>query len=427
MSSMDMIAVCSTTPPSLLSFLRAKAQIKKEMRVEDEVAELLPELTGFWRRYGVQNSLVGVADSSRYFHVQTPSSEEQQRELEAQLRAEWSDVQPVRGLAHFYRVSSRVTLSHSRLHSEGTVCGMDVTGGAVVQCGLQLRPGQHVLDLCCAPGMKMLLCARAVAAAGGTVTGVDCSADRISTTRSLLRKLGGKSMRLFCADGTRFSVLAPPDAETAKMWRDERKDDEKHVPVARNRLSSSSGVLEEWPKAEWAAAATSKKKRQRLFDLPGLVWADSYSLRVDSYALYDRVMVDADCTTDGAMRHHLARARAERDRGDSATVTSKREDYRSDEDVRKVCELQRQLLFRGWDLLKPGGILVYCTCSLLREENEDVVLALLNKVGEQAAIEPLEGLDRLEVPMERSRFLADTCYFRGGNILYAARIRKQQK
>ena len=37
------------------------------------------------------------------------------------------------------------------------------------------------------------------------------------------------------------------------------------------------------------------------------------------------------------------------------------------------------MLESGWSLLKKGGRLLYCTCSLLREEDEDVVKMFLEK------------------------------------------------
>jgi 16S rRNA (cytosine967-C5)-methyltransferase len=40
-------------------------------------------------------------------------------------------------------------------------------------------------------------------------------------------------------------------------------------------------------------------------------------------------------------------------------------------------ELQRRLLDAAAEMLKPGGTLVFCVCSLAREEGEDVVDAFL--------------------------------------------------
>ena len=51
--------------------------------------------------------------------------------------------------------------------------------------------------------------------------------------------------------------------------------------------------------------------------------------------------------------------------------------------VKRLAKLQRMLLHSGIAALKPGGTLVYSTCSLLQEENE----AVLAKVPEDVTIE----------------------------------------
>src|SRR5450830_1565472 len=58
------------------------------------------------------------------------------------------------------------------------------------------------------------------------------------------------------------------------------------------------------------------------------------------------------------------------------------------EDLTGFAETQRRLLAAALDLIAPGGTLVYVTCSLEREENEDVVEALLDKRPEFARVVP---------------------------------------
>jgi 16S rRNA (cytosine967-C5)-methyltransferase len=68
--------------------------------------------------------------------------------------------------------------------------------------------------------------------------------------------------------------------------------------------------------------------------------------------LADRVLVDAPCMGTG--------------------VINRRPDLRfrrSEEDLPNLIELQRQLLANATTLVKPGGILVYATCSIEPEEN----------------------------------------------------------
>jgi len=69
--------------------------------------------------------------------------------------------------------------------------------------------------------------------------------------------------------------------------------------------------------------------------------------------LYDGVLLDAPCTATGTIRRHPDIARVKRP-----------------EDVTVLAALQARMLDRAVELLRPGGILVYCTCSLEPEEGE---------------------------------------------------------
>ena len=75
-------------------------------------------------------------------------------------------------------------------------------------------------------------------------------------------------------------------------------------------------------------------------------------------ASFDGVLVDAPCTNTGVLRRRVeARWRL------------------SPGDVEALASIQRDLLERALPLVKPGGRLVYSTCSLEPEENEGVVTA----------------------------------------------------
>jgi NOL1/NOP2/sun family putative RNA methylase len=77
---------------------------------------------------------------------------------------------------------------------------------------------------------------------------------------------------------------------------------------------------------------------------------------------FDRVLVDAPCSAEGTLRKESALA----DGASSATVL-------------RLTRLQKMLILRGFDLLKPGGVLVYSTCTFAPEENEAVVQHLLRE------------------------------------------------
>jgi len=75
---------------------------------------------------------------------------------------------------------------------------------------------------------------------------------------------------------------------------------------------------------------------------------------------FDGVLVDAPCAATGTIRRHP----------DVAWL-------KHEADINALAALQRRLLQKAVALLKPGGTLVYCTCSLEPEEGEQAIEALL--------------------------------------------------
>ena len=78
---------------------------------------------------------------------------------------------------------------------------------------------------------------------------------------------------------------------------------------------------------------------------------------------FDRILLDAPCSNTGVIRRRV--------------------DVRwrlTEEDFIRMPEQQFALLRRVADLLKPGGVLVYSTCSLEREEDEEVVQRALQQI-----------------------------------------------
>lgn len=71
---------------------------------------------------------------------------------------------------------------------------------------------------------------------------------------------------------------------------------------------------------------------------------------------YDRILIDAPCSGFGVIRRHP-------DIKHHRTLT----------DIKALTDLQNAILKNLWPLLKPGGLLLYVTCSILPEENEQQV------------------------------------------------------
>jgi len=76
--------------------------------------------------------------------------------------------------------------------------------------------------------------------------------------------------------------------------------------------------------------------------------------------LFDRILLDAPCSALGVVRRHP----------DIKLL-------RRTEDIVALQALQKAILEAIWKLLKPGGVLVYATCSILKQENEQQIESFL--------------------------------------------------
>ena len=77
--------------------------------------------------------------------------------------------------------------------------------------------------------------------------------------------------------------------------------------------------------------------------------------------LFDKILVDAPCTGTGVIRRHP----------DIKLIRKPR-------DLSHIVEVQASILKNLWLMLKPGGILVYATCSILKDENENQISKFIN-------------------------------------------------
>jgi 16S rRNA (cytosine967-C5)-methyltransferase len=118
--------------------------------------------------------------------------------------------------------------------------------------------------------------------------------------------------------------------------------------------------------AEVTALDRSEPRLRRLRDnltrlklAADIVVADALAYET---APFDAVLLDAPCSATGTIRRHP-------DVAWSRTL----------EDVLKLADLQRRLLDSAAALVKPGGVLVYATCSLEPDEGERQVEAFLGR------------------------------------------------
>lgn len=117
-------------------------------------------------------------------------------------------------------------------------------------------------------------------------------------------------------------------------------------------------------------------------------WAgDILGVIPDSWEPGDRVLLDAPCSGLGVLRR----------RADSRW-------RKTPGDIEQLTNLQLGMLTRAADLVRPGGILVYSTCTLEPEENEQVVKAFLvehseftpESLSDPLAFFPFAGEDEIQ-------------------------------
>ncbi len=137
--------------------------------------------------------------------------------------------------------------------------------------------------------------------------------------------------------------------------------------------------------ADVLAVDRSAKRLKRLEENLARLGLKAETRAIDATALdgesFDAILLDAPCSATGTIRRHP----------DVAWT-------KSAADLGKLADLQRRLLEAAARLVRPGGRLVYCTCSLEPEEGEDQAEAFLarhpgfERVPVRPEEIPLEGV-----------------------------------
>jgi 16S rRNA (cytosine967-C5)-methyltransferase len=109
-------------------------------------------------------------------------------------------------------------------------------------------------------------------------------------------------------------------------------------------------------------------------------------------SLFDRILLDAPCSATGVIRRHP----------DIKLL-------RGAEDIKKLVEIQQNLLSALWACLKPGGLLLYTTCSVLKQENEEIVASFLAR-SNNAKYEAIAADWGVECLYGRQLFPIDNCH-----------------
>lgn len=136
-------------------------------------------------------------------------------------------------------------------------------------------------------------------------------------------------------------------------------------------------ILETEPTVEMVALDISKERTKLIVENLERLQLTASILTADAThtadwwngKLFDRILLDAPCSATGVIRRHP----------DIKYL-------RKLSDITKLTAQQLHLLNSLWPLLKPGGILVYATCSILPEENTEVMRIFLSQHTDAACL-----------------------------------------
>lgn len=127
---------------------------------------------------------------------------------------------------------------------------------------------------------------------------------------------------------------------------------------------------------------------------------------LDDFFSFDQILLDAPCSGSGTLQVENEKVKQ--------NFTEKL--------IQKSVASQAALLKKAITVLKPGGEMVYSTCSVLKEENEEIVLPVLK--GNRVEVVPLEGqgLPLLPVEIKGSLCLAPNEWYEG---FFIVKLRKK--
>eukprot|EP00127_Corallochytrium_limacisporum_P006096 Clim_evm45s218 gene=Clim_evmTU45s218 len=324
-----------------------------------ETEKLKESLVTFCRANSIDSEAYWVAlhnqTKIRYIRVKEDLRNDINRDVIA-AAFEGVDIRAIDWCSGFYSLhptsdTTEISLASNSLYKEGKVYGLDVSSGYCVRA-LGVEAGNDVLDICAAPGGKMCFLAELIGSSG-SVTAVDISERRANICASLVKKYSLQNVRVVCMDGRKFNWPAPRETVNG---------------------------IQRLPLKKKALRQIRQRNRRK-----GLIYSSVRNqgpIEVNTevtQGCYDRVLVDAECTHDGSLRHILKNI----NRG---TLPG----HLDEKGQQWIQSLQADLLRAGWKNLKPGGELVYATCSLSTAQNEEVVEAFLQEKRAEVTVVPLE-------------------------------------
>ncbi|KAI5192475.1 hypothetical protein NEMIN01_2039 [Nematocida minor] len=251
-----------------------------------------------------------------------------------------------------FSYSSEILISKTEEYKESFLLPMSLWSIIAVDL-LDIKSDSTVLDMCCAPGMKLIysglvLKLKAKEALSGAVedskaanapisiTGIDISKNRLSITKSLVKKYKVPGVRLLLGNAETSVSTPVVQIQVGKRELQEKKDKIK----------------------ETAELGEKEVCRCNMEENSYPPYYTSTGLRKIGHAhqkKYSRILVDPECSQTSTVKYLEGKRPPEKN----------------------YPIHQTKILQNSIEMLKPGGIVIYSTCTFEDSENEKVVEEVL--------------------------------------------------
>ncbi len=124
--------------------------------------------------------------------------------------------------------------------------------------------------------------------------------------------------------------------------------------------------------------------------------------KLSDFFSFDKILLDAPCSGSGTM-----------------SIFDKNF---NEELIKRSSKTQEELLKKALKILKPGGEMVYSTCSILKQENEDILSKVLTKAN--AEIEPINLTENIVTLPSKIEGTITVCPTENYEGFFVAKIRK---
>ncbi|KAK3491706.1 S-adenosyl-L-methionine-dependent methyltransferase [Neurospora crassa] len=219
---------------------------------------------------------------------------------------------------------------------------------------MDLRPGMTVLDMCAAPGSKAAQLLEMI------------HRGEEARIRHVIKQFGGSVDEIKSADDDAARLEADPSDDgraTGMLIANDADYKRSHMLIHQlKRLSSPNMIVTNHDATMY----------------PSLRIPNPEDPSKPNYLKFDRILADVPCSGDGTLRKNV---NLWKDWAPAAALG--------------LHLTQVRILVRALQMLKPGGRMVYSTCSMNPVENESVVAAAIERCGGPDKIEIVDCADQL--------------------------------